>query len=84
MNSSKSSSSFLTRSKQKVRVPTNTDMTNSSMKTLAAVDISVRTGRPLLSGYVKTHIPTGILAVMQNQNHVHFLIASALSGTGNP
>lgn len=80
MNSNKSSSSFLTKSKQKVRVPTNTDMTNSSMKTLPAVDISVQTGRPLLSGYVKT----GISAAMQNQNHVHFLIASALSGTGNP
>lgn len=53
-------------------------MTNSSMKTLPAVDISV------LSGYVKTHIQTGIWAAMQNQNYVHFLIASALSGTGPP
>ena len=83
MNSNKSSS-FLTKSKQKVRVPTNTDMTNSSMKTLPAVDINVQTGRPLLSGYVNTNIPTGISATMQNQNHVHFLIASALSETENP
>lgn len=92
MNSnSMSSLSFLTRSNWKVRGATSTALTNSSSTSLPAVDNSVwQEDHSLPSGYMKTHIPTGILAAMQNQNHGHFLQPLVLSGTkklrysGNP